>query len=425
MLQRLLRNSILLKYGYLFRYYLKIFILTFREQGGKEALKKVIKKTLPKIGEYKESERKFLKENYLPFFDQAIPKKLNLIIIITDTQIDQCLTYRINQKIVFFEKLGYSVIKFSSSQIGKIKSFSKIAKVAIIYRTSMSEVMVEHLKINFVKVYFEFDDLVVGRELLDYSGIKASLNTSQTINIEKESVELENTALLCDEIIVSTNELHDIYKKNSHSLKGKKINVINNYLVRENFSEAGVKKYDFAFTTPSLSIGPELELINVFFQRLNSNLLKGINNKRVLVVGNKAAHEFLSKKGLDRIEFIYTGYLEYEEYIKILKNVAYVLVPLTDLNFNKSKTAIRAYDSLLAGAIPLVSPVGEYSNFMSSSGLDSLVVKGNDWLAAADKIDSYEENYLSILSLAQEKIKKVYGWDSAKTEYLRFLYENS
>ncbi|MEA3252939.1 MAG: hypothetical protein U9Q35_15580 [Pseudomonadota bacterium] len=420
------RGSVLKRKLYILRYYLSIFFFTLRKEGVKAAIKKSLDKLFPSRKLKKISDHEpFVKSDYLPIVKEGLSKDLDFIVIITDTMIDQCLTYRVNQKIFFLESVGFSTIKLSSSQIGKILSFASLAKKVIVYRTALSGDIIKSMQDEQVKLYFEFDDLVVGKDMLFYSGIKASLSEKQIINIEKESSELEETAFLCDELIVSTDKLRKVYSENSTKLKNKKIHTINNFLVNEEFKSPASKSYDFAFTTPSLSISNELEMVKDFLGAIDEELALSGGRKKVLVIGNEKAYSVVEKCGFENIDLTFIKYLEYGSYLKTLEDVSFVMIPLSDLNFNQSKTAIRAYDALLAGAVPLVSPVGEYANFVENEALSKLVINGDDWAMAAKAIVEMRNGYYEVLASAQSAIKEMYGWSAAKSEYKRFLNEDS
>jgi hypothetical protein len=82
-----------------------------------------------------------------------------------------------------------------------------------------------------------------------------------------------------------------------------------------------------------------------------------------------------------------------------------------------SKTAIRGYDALIAGSVPLMSPVGEYNNFSKIDGLRNLIIDGNNWRSAISKISRIEQCYEQTLSKAQDELAFHYGAKSAISSY--------
>jgi hypothetical protein len=66
----------------------------------------------------------------------------SLIIIITDTKIDQCLTYRVHQKEHLLNLLGLPVKVFSSIDKDQLETYLPFAKAVVVYRTYIS---LEHI----------------------------------------------------------------------------------------------------------------------------------------------------------------------------------------------------------------------------------------------------------------------------------------
>jgi hypothetical protein len=238
------------------------------------------------------------------------------------------------------------------------------------------------------------------------SGIDSSLTPEQYASLIIESEQFMKTAEACDELIVSTQKLKDSYQ-----FLGKPIHVVNNYLVHENFKRNVEKQFDFAYTSPSLSIQPELDLIVSAFKSLP---LKVGGCWKFLIMGNEFAYKYLSSMSIKNINFTLLPYAEYSVYIGKLSLAKYVLIPISDTNFNQCKTAIRAYDSLLAGALPIVSNIGNNTLFLKNNSTSRLVVDNSKWGKLNMSLPTNEGDYDELLNIAQQYTKENFGHSAAK-----------
>jgi hypothetical protein len=354
-------------------------------------------------------------EKYLPDLSAPATDRSRLILIITDLQIDQCLTYRIQQKLRFLARIGLDAIVFSSHHSGLIKSYAPLASKIIIYRTSLGKELLDELQSFPARVFFEVDDLVIGASNFRTSGVTASLPERQAANIAREAEALLNTAIEADEIIVSTERLKtEIRTALPKHARTDKIHVIKNYLNPMEVARVSKKRFDFAFTSPSGSTGPEVALVASF--------LKGLRRPedtslRLLIIGNRGAYQTLKELAPVSVDVSFYDYLPYPVYRRLLTEVRFVLAPLTANRFNECKTAIRALDALAAGALPLVSPVGEYRCFLGMAALSTLLVSDAEWSTLGDRLKGMSGRFPELLSACQNEADALYGEESADIAY--------
>lgn len=406
------------------RHYMRLFFLEIKNVGVRSAYRKAASKVRSfvirrlSITNLHHGISSPIDPPYLPDMVSRGDIPTNLVMIISNTQIDQCISYRINQKISIFKAMGVTAKIFSPLEIGRIKSFLPFTSIILIYRTEVREDLIKPLKAAHSRLIFEFDDLVVGSEQVQQSGVRAALTEIQYANLLKESSLLKETAIKCDEIIVSTEYLKEKYcdKSLENTLSKMPIHVVNNFLIKEHFYSPEDKLIDFAFTSPSQSIGPELKMANDFLQAFDK---KTKERWKLLVIGNQMAYEFFVSNNYSFGDIEFEQYAEYSDYVNLMRATRYVLIPISDISFNQSKTVIRSFDALLAGAAPLVSPVGDYRNFLNVPEMKKLVVKNNDWNALAESIDELNSNYNEIVKNAQKYTQKNFGMDAAIKTYKR------
>ncbi|WP_041527033.1 hypothetical protein [Paracoccus aminophilus] len=342
------------------------------------------------------------------------PTARPLLLIISDLQIRQCIHYRVDQKLRVLESIGVKAQFVRPDEIGHVASLLPFAGTVIIYRTVVPAKQIEEMKAAGIRVIFEFDDLVVGAEAVRKSGILGEITDNQGKNLCQLADQFLATAQLCDEIIVSTDFLGQLYERPAHGLAGKPIHVIPNFLERDcDAAEQGMV-WTFAYTTPSGSIRSELEMLKAFLRSYDAVV---DHSWSILVMGNPLAATELTQAGFQRGRIETLPFAEYDDYIQRIGSAGCVLIPLSDTPFNASKTPIRAMDAALAGTTAIFSPVGAFAQIHKELNSHALTVDHEDWSGAGTYAGSvFEARDIYVRGL-QRAVNKLYGPQTARQSY--------
>lgn len=333
-----------------------------------------------------------------------------LLLIVSDTQIRQCIHYRISQKIRYLQAIGLNAMHVSPAQQGRMRSFMKLAHTVIIYRTVIDPIQIKEFRNAGLRVVFEFDDLVVGRRTLHNSGILTHLSKHQSHALIELSGQFLETAQLCDEIIVSTPYLSELYRDPQKGLAYKPFHIIPNFVESKSYSPPGKKDFTFAYTSPSGSIKDELKMLSDFLCSYDRTAEHDWN---ILVMGNDFAFNELSRLEFARGKVLSQPFVSFDGYLQSIAQTQTVLIPLSDNHFNRSKTAIRLMDAAISGTQALFSPVGAYQSLQAALINKSLCVTSHEWGAAGKDIAPILAQQETNVVNLQDAVRALYGHEAA------------
>lgn len=338
------------------------------------------------------------------------PLSRPLLLIISDTQIRQCIHYRIHQKKRYLDEIGVQTMYIPSDNMGRVRSFLNLAHTVIIYRTVISSEQIAEFRNAGLRIIFEFDDLVVGRKTLKGSGILKQLTARQNLGLIDLAGKFLETAQACDEIIVSTPYLAELYAKPENGLAYKTCHVIPNFVETENYSFLGEKDFTFAYTSPSGSIHDEVKMMASF---LSGYDITTDYNWTILIMGNDFAYNELNAMGFVKGTVIFQPMTSFEEYLRNIARAQTVLIPLADHQFNRSKTPIRLLDAAISGTQALFSPVGDYQSVQMALSDDRLCISSDKWENAGYGIAPILAREDANLSDLQNAVRILYGREAA------------
>ena len=141
--------------------------------------------------------------------------------------------------------------------------------------------------------------------------------------------------------------------------------------------------------------------------------------ERFAAQGQRLADLLEFDKLMSEINFEYVPFVDYELYPTVLTNIALDigLCPLRDTPFNRCRSACKAMEYTLSGAVSLASDVEPYK-----SEVDSILVSDGNWEDAIEALIKYPDVRKTFLEASKtwieenrnmnsqiETLKKVYG----------------
>lgn len=337
-----------------------------------------------------------------------------LLLIVSNCAIRQCVHYRIQQKLRYLQQIGLKAMHLSPAESGRLRAFLGLAHTVIIYRTALDEDLLQIIRESGARMIFEFDDLVVGGPVISASGILDQVTEHQAINLVKQADEFLKTAVACDDLIVSTPYLADLYARPENGLADKPVAIIPNFVETETYLPAGQKEVTFAFTSPSGSIQDELVMLTDFLVGYDSVVTRDWS---ILVMGNLLAQRALAKIEFRRGRVIAQPFSDFDDYLRTIAGAETVLIPLSDSSFNRSKTAIRLMDAAVAGAQVVFCPVGAYQGIQAALADSRLCVATDSWGQAGKTIAPLLNDLPGNLADLQQAVRQVYGVQTARACY--------
>lgn len=322
--------------------------------------------------------------------------------------------HRIQQKLRFLKGIGLQAMHLAPAEGGRLRAFLGLAHTVIIYRTALPDPLLQEIRASGAHVLFELDDLVVGPNALENSGILTQVTEVQALHLRTLSAELLETAQRCDGIILSSDHLAQVYRRPENGLSDKPSFVIPNFVETDRFAAPGPKDVTFAYTSPSGSIRDELAMLAGFLAGYDATAEQDWS---ILVMGNDMARKELERLPFRRGRVIGQPFSAFEDYLAAITRAETVLIPLTDSDFNRSKTAIRLMDAAVAGTQALFCPVGAYSAIGASLKNRGLCLDLQAWPAAGAGIAPVLARHQENVADLQHAVRRVYGIKAAEACY--------
>ena len=165
------------------------------------------------LGLYREAIKVYRENTYVPTY--AVPREQpqNLrVLLVVDAHLDQCLRYRVQQKMEQLEAAGFESAYYAWENVAEAQNRMAFFDVVIFYRTPAFTGIIKAIKyaraVNKV-VFYEIDDLVFDPELFpdpieSYGG---QVSEEQYDGLVKGTVLFQEAMRLCDLAIASTPPL--------------------------------------------------------------------------------------------------------------------------------------------------------------------------------------------------------------------------
>lgn len=348
------------------------------------------------------------------------PTTQPLLIIVSDTQIRQCIHYRIHQKIRYLANLGIKAMHIAPSEAGRLRSFVPFAHTIIIYRTALDDEWISSFRLAGARILYEFDDVVVGKSFVEESGILKQVTDIQAEGLLRQAEGFWKTALACDGLIVSTPYLAELYGRPENGLADKPRMVLPNFVETSDFAPPSQKEATFAFTSPSGSILAELAMLTEFLWSYD----RAANQDwSIIVIGNLTAQQHLAAAGFSRGTILTRQFSDFDSYLATVATAETVLIPLSDSGFNRAKTPIRLMDAALAGSQAIFSPVGSYKTIRDALHNSALCVAPGDWGQAGRHLIPLLSNTETTTANLQKAVHHCFGVAAAKECYRALFVE--
>lgn len=348
------------------------------------------------------------------------PTTQPLLLIVSDTQIRQCIHYRIHQKIRYLAQLGIKAVHVSPADIGRLRSFAPLAHTIIVYRTALDDEWISSFRHAGARILYECDDAVVGKSVIKGSGILEQVTDIQAEGLLRQAERFQTTALACDGLIVSTPYLGELYGRTENGLGDKPLMVLPNFVETDDFATPGKKEATFAFTSPSGSIHTELGMLTEF---LRSYDRAADRDWSIIVMGNRTALRHLSAAGFSRGTVLARPFSDYTSYLATVATAETVLIPLSDSGFNRAKTPIRLMDAVVAGSQVVFSPVGTYETIRDALPEPTWCVAADDWGYAGERLIPLLAHTKTTTADFQQAVRMCFGIAAAKECYRDLFVE--
>ncbi|BAZ45970.1 putative glycosyltransferase [Chondrocystis sp. NIES-4102] len=352
--------------------------------------------------------------SYTPKLENAKEVPVNpKVILIVDNHLDQCLHYRVEQKIEQLEKVGIAVEYFPWQDVKLAKNKLHFYHVVIFYRVpALPEIIetIEYAKAIKKVVFYEIDDLIFNEQeypdpIESYGGM---VSEDQYRGLVRGTTLFHEAMALCDYGIASTPAL----AKEVEKVVGKKTCFIHrNALDSLNSEFIKLKIPKLAKDYLSIFYGSGTKAHNADFEELAApaiaRILDRYPNVRLTLMGYLTLPVVLQpyQQQIDQVDLVKDVSIYWEFLRQADINIA-VLLPTP---VNNCKSELKWFEAACMGIPSVVSNTQTYREIISD-GVDGLIAKTpEEWYAKLELLVLDAEFRLKIAKTAAQRVWKEYS----------------
>ena len=324
-----------------------------------------------------------------PVFESNVTTSYNKslaprVLLIAEMSIPQCKKYRVEQKQEMLRALGFECSVLSWTDNVVCMQAIQTHSVVIFYRVPAFEgvqnLIRECLRLG-LKMFWEVDDLIFDREILEKSKTLASLDKEVLDGLLNGAALYHDAMIRCGSGIASTPGLALAMKKAGLQ----EVLIIENALDKQTLETAErVRKNNTDHNTNIVRIvyGSGTSTHNIDFEEAAPAIAKTLSefpDVRLKIIGllDLPAGLFENSSQIERIPGC-----NYEEYLEHLSGCDISIAPLENYIFNDSKSNIKYLEASILKLPSVCSPRSAFSQVINSGENGFLCESSNDWYEA-------------------------------------------
>ena len=343
------------------------------------------------------------------------PKSTHLysknILIIAELVIPQCKLYRVDQKKLALEKLGYDVNVISWTDRDSCIKYMQTCSVVIFYRVPYNELVkscYDEAKRLDIQTIFDIDDLIFNEDI--YSETLRGMHISDDVKKNLiNGVKLYRDAMLAaQDNWFSTKVLCDVsdsyYRTNSFCVE----NCIPEELSA--IAKEQIKKNDNSVVSIFYGAGSSTHDADMkIVQKALEHILEKNNNVELVLLGDVAFNykNFDILKKIRRIQR-----LELKDYYYVISQCDIAIIPLENNLFNSAKSNIKYIEASMFNIPSVASDLCEYSSVIKHGENGYIARNYDDWICCIQKLIDDKNLRLSLGKAANTTVQTKYSIES-------------
>jgi glycosyltransferase involved in cell wall biosynthesis len=343
------------------------------------------------------------------YTQQILPLKLPKILIVAELSIPQCTRYRIDQKKVAFEALGYEVIVLSFTEHRKCLGQIPFCTAVLFYRTpywATVKNLIDECRRQSIKTIYDIDDLVFDLNEYAQHPVFKDMPKADVDSFLDGAKSYRDCLAATDSAIASTKTLADYMRK---YCKG------NVYVVENALDVISLEVADRVRMLPRLGSADKILIGYGSGTKSHDHdfaLVSGIlaelmrSDSRI----HLAIHGYLNLgqefNGLEsRIQKV--PFLAVNEYLLAVSQFDVNLAPLAAGAFNDAKSNIKLIEAAALGVPSIISPRKSFLDFVRDGETALVADTAEDWKKALSKLIN-DKDLRKAVGLSVEKETKAY-----------------
>lgn len=350
-------------------------------------------------------------------------------LIVGEPELRQCWMYRVEQKFSQLTSLGAEVRCLDHHEL-KSWSFSHhvlwadaiiVCRLAATYPVFRAMAFARHCG---KKIFSEIDDLIFTSDYpAPYESYGGSISRYQYRNLSVDYPLRQAVLAYADEVIVSTNVLADVCRRDL-GLDDQCVHVL------PNLPLAALDDVADQFDQESMPIDSQHRIVvssgtlshKQIFHELIIPVLETILGKHPTVTLTIIGHfdrPSLIAKYSGRISIL--PFSDYSEYLGVLESASIALVPLEVHPTTHAKSAIKWMEASLCGVVSICSPVHAYTDVVTDGRNGLIADTADQWLEAIERLLGDSSLYSSLRHQAFLDARSIFSPSSANSLWSAWL----
>ncbi|MDX2274522.1 MAG: glycosyltransferase [Hyphomonadaceae bacterium] len=310
------------------------------------------------------------------------------VLIISETDLDQCIRYRIRNKIETFEahgvRAGYGDIRDLFGSLSEMQFY----RTLLIYRAPMHDLfMTYHNEARRLgmSILYDLDDPIFDASVLGGNANLKAIESHYRTGQLRDTSRFRQAMEASDYLLASTPGLADLMRR---SVPGKDVFVWRNTADQRSLKVGA----SISAHSPRTS---ERTLIGYFSGSLAheadfdqaagalATILRQRPETDLLLFGHTRPRAELNAFG-ERIQT--EKFSDYERYLEAVARCDVVIIPLVDDAFNRCKSVVRYLDAAIVQTPVIASAVGDYAELVRHGETGWLARSKADWAPLLDAV---------------------------------------
>ncbi len=312
------------------------------------------------------------------------------VVILSDTELAQCIRYRIKHKLEVLSGRGINAEYGQLGDLYRSVNLLQFCHTVIFYRVHMNDLFMiyyDEARRLGLNVVYDVDDPIFARDVHGTNTNLDLLDASIKLGQMRDTVKFRQALALADFLTASTPELAALIESTISEYRGQNRgvrppvylwrNVVDREAIELGLEAArnheGRREHTLTIGYFSGSLAHEADF-NVALPALVRVMRRRPHVRLVLsghVVERDELREFHSR--IQRRPFS-----DYSEYLGGIAECDLVIIPLVEDAFNRYKSCVRMLDAAVVGRPVVVSPVGDYVHVVEH-GATGYFAAADEW----------------------------------------------
>jgi glycosyltransferase involved in cell wall biosynthesis len=340
-----------------------------------------------------------------------------LVVLLAETNVGSLYRYRVEPKIRFLEKLGFSVALFSVQNSLAALPFLAHARFVILYRVPFNPLVdrvIAEAKNNGLDLFYDIDDLIFEKEAFSDSAMMRSLSAGERKEHLRAAEHYFQALQLCDYGIASTQEIAKAMKKHL----SKDIFLLENGILPDLLAASEKPRPKLDKKMVWIGYGSGSKTHDADFKVCAEAILRVLEkypHAGLVVHGALDLPDGFAKfdSRVRRVGFMSAAY-----YYRSIGLFDINIAPLAIDLFNEAKSNLKFIEAALFSVPTVASPSEPFRKAIDSGKNGFLATTTGDWESNLSRLVESAQLRLELGRAARDSALHMYGFEAQERSFI-------